>query len=50
MGIAPEQAGNCTLWQWLAMVKSWNVAQGAEEGPSAPSPDEHKERLSRLVH
>jgi hypothetical protein len=50
MGIPPRDLDQCTLWEFMAMIKGWNKANGEPEKPAPPSFNEHRERVSRLVH
>lgn len=48
MGFAPDQVDRMSLWQFLACVDGWKTANGVEERPEAPSPDEYRDMVARL--
>lgn len=37
-----------SLWQFAACVDGWNTAQGGEEKPEPPTPEEYYDMLERL--
>lgn len=41
MGFTPAEVDDCSLWQFLAARDGWITANTIDEGPKAPTPEEH---------
>ncbi len=47
MGFSPAQVGEMSLWQFSAAWAGWRKANGPEEKPPAPTPEEHDELVRK---
>lgn len=41
LGLSPRQVDEMHLGEYAAAIAAYNRANGAEEKPAAPTPDEH---------
>lgn len=50
MGLAPQQVGDMSLWQFMTCLEAHNRAHGDPSGPRPPTAEERRERLERTRH
>jgi hypothetical protein len=47
VGLGPRQIDELTAWEFSAFVTAWKAANCPDEGPKAPSADEHDEMVRK---
>lgn len=48
MGLKPDDVDRLSLWQFAAILRAHNIANGEAPRARAPSSAEHRERMARL--
>lgn len=48
--MTPSEVDDCSLWQFSAAVSGWVKANGGEEKPRSPTPEEHDALVAKYAH
>jgi hypothetical protein len=47
IGFTPREVDDCSLWEFHAARDGWIKANSADEGPAAPSDEDHEAMLRK---